>query len=187
VFCSKDILTKTVFAAGLVCVLSLHPANLLADTLTWTIADNTFMRGGGAVSGSLGYDADAVSNPYSNVSIAVATDNGVPGETYITSEIIGESSTFLDLLDSVTQSEVQLYFLNPLTDAGGTDPMGIHLLSGGNPNPVDYEAGNGGYNALIATPEPQSALMLLLGILCVSAAKGWSSFRSARRLSRVKA
>ena len=82
----KGSLTKILITLGLASALSLHPAKLLADTITWTAADGTSFAGGGELSGS--FDCDTLDNVYSNVDIVAGNDEGtlepvfVPGDTY---------------------------------------------------------------------------------------------------------
>jgi hypothetical protein len=109
-FYPKGVITKTFLTMSLGCDLSFHPAKMLAGTITWTIADGTFMAGGAAVSGSLQYDA--TSNTFSGVDIVVGDDatplfvpGPVVGDTYTTSDLVADStSIFLDLADSHTDT-----------------------------------------------------------------------------------
>jgi hypothetical protein len=167
---SKRNFTNLAGLLGLAGVFSLYPTKMFAGPVTWTITAGTTLQGGASVTGSFQYDADT--NTYSDVSIAVGTDYSVPGDTYTTSELTYGSAIEVDLLDStpVPTSEVDLFFLDPLTDAGGTDATGIHLLSGG--SIVAYESpGDIPYNASVSTPEPQTGVAALLGILCLAGVK----------------
>jgi hypothetical protein len=122
------------------------------------------------------------------VNIVVGSDfgNAVPGDTYTTSDILGNStSTFLDLFDTQAGTGLQLYFLSPLTNAGDTSPLGIHLLVGA--NTVAYEAGNGSYNdSITAAPEPQTTLLMLFGIIAVAFAPRRYSSTPLRQFCRLK-
>ena len=190
----KGILTKIAGTLGLACVFTLQPPTLLAGTITWTIAENTFMAGGASVEGSFQYDADALSNNFSNVAITVGNDatplfsaDPVQGDSYTSANIVSGSDTLLDLLDSSTGTELQLYFQGEgLTDAGGTEAMGLHVLVNG--NLADYEAGDHAYAASIegTAPEPATTFMMLLGIAGVLVSKRCSSASPLRQLSRAK-
>jgi hypothetical protein len=174
--CPKGNFSRIFVTVGFACALSLHPAKLLADTVSWAIADNTSFAGGGELSGSFQYDAP--DNIYSDVHVIAGDDEGtldpvfVPGDTYTTSDVTADSNASeLDLLDSGTGTEVQLYFLGGLSDAGGAESTGLHLVTDG--ETVDYEApGNISFNASVApAPEPGTTLLMVFGVAAVFAAK----------------
>lgn len=160
---------KTLIAATAFSALALFPTGLMASTVTWNIWGQQ-MTGGASVNGSFQYDADT--NTYSNVDITVSQDNTplyyngiVPADTYTTSMIAGDSnSTELDLHDG-TAYWFQLYFESGLTDSGGTQATGFHLLNGA--GLADVEApGTIPYNAEVTTdtPEPATGLLSFLAV-----------------------
>ena len=157
------------FTAALFALASAAAPSAFADAMPWFINGSTMMSGGGAVSGSFDYNAD--SGVYSLVDISVGADVGLgsPADNYTTANLVGGSnSTFLDLYDASLSEELQLYFLNPLTNAGGTVATGIHLLYGGN---TDYEyPGSVPYNTSVSsTPEPGAGTLLAIGLVAVVA------------------
>jgi hypothetical protein len=150
----------------------LHPDKLLASTVDWTIATGATMAGGASVAGS--FDYDATSNTYSNVAIIVwdhfSPPNTVPGDTYITEEVLEDSYDLeLDLFDTSANTGFQLYFESALTDAGGVVPTGLHLLVGDDTVDLEYP-GDIPFNTSVSRPEPKTVLMLVLGMLAMAGA-----------------
>jgi hypothetical protein len=181
---SKGTLTKIVITLGLACVFSLSPAKLLAADITWTIANNTFLAGGASLEGSFQYDANT--NDFTNVDVTVSDDDNplfyggvVPGDTYTTGEIVSGSASELELNDPTAGTGINLFFgywTPDLTGAGGTVSMGVNLVVDSY-GVVDYEGpGTIPYNTSVSgTPEPQTAVLMLAGVLAVLGAKRWSS------------
>jgi hypothetical protein len=182
----KTIFTKIVVTLSLACVFSLYPAKLLASGITWTIANNTFLAGGASLEGSFQYDAGA--NTFTNVDVTVSDDDNpffysgtVPGDTYTTSDIVsGSSASELELNDAAAGTGLNLFFgywTPDLTGAGGTVSMGVNLLVDGygvadveGPGTIPYNT-----SATGTAPEPQTAFLMLAGVLAVLGAKKWSS------------
>jgi len=153
-------------------LFSLHPASLFADTVElWAVAPGTIMAGGASVTGSFEYDATA--NTYSDVNLVVSDDPSVgtvliPADTYTTGDVaLASNSSALFLPDTGTGTELDLFFFSPLTDAGGADAMGIHLLGAiedfESPGTIPYNASISGSSA----PEPGTLLTLGAGMLVI--------------------
>jgi hypothetical protein len=159
-----------------------HPASLVAETIDiWTVAPGTLLAGGASVSGSFSYDA--TTNTYSAVDLTVSDDPAppsdveAPADTYLTAEVVSGTSTYLFLSDPSNGTQLQFYFLNALTDDGGSDALGIHDL--GSNGFVDYESpGTIPYNAEISSPTPEPGTLLTLGIGLLAVWRKRSAFFS---------
>jgi hypothetical protein len=106
---------KTLTFAALAIVVGC--LSMPAQAMTWTLVDVTF-AGGGAATGSFFYDAG--SNTYSDIALSTTGGSGFSGTDYTAFQAGNEST--LQVVNGL--SVLQLSFVSPLTDLGGTIALG---------------------------------------------------------------
>ena len=160
---------RTLLIAAAVLLL---PSLASADGITWTLNDVTFI-GGGSASGSFNYDA--VSNLYSAVNVATTAGAPFAGSSYntITDAIYFNSTAigfgpnpFLNYNGGnlTGATVIELLFLNPLTNAGGTDSVyAVEFLC--NDSTCDdpatrYSTSGFVSGSSVPAPEPSSLILL---------------------------
>lgn len=151
-------------------VLFLLPASTWADGITWTV-NNITLNDGGTVSGSFIYDA--ATNLYSSPDVTSTAGFLFSGAVYTSvTDAIFSNSTVLGLGPNPTNTSnftgetfLELMFLNPLTDAGGADPVfAVEFVctDATCSAPIERTSLSG---AVVTTPEPSTALLLILALL----------------------
>ncbi|MDR9401876.1 MAG: hypothetical protein RI580_00405 [Halothece sp. Uz-M2-17] len=123
-------------------------AALPTNAATFTYELNNIQFGDGtSVTGSFIYDDVAID--YSSINISTATGSGLTGATYTDSEIQGQQSDSLSLLDSTTNNQLTLSFdsdlivgVNSLNTFEFNNSSGFvsRNTSSGTVEPVPFEA-----------------------------------------------
>lgn len=98
-----------------------------ADPVTWTLSGATFDDGGTAI-GSFVFDADT--STYLTLSIATTSGSAYGGASYSTGDVSdtlfgGSDDTGLRLVRNQGESILAINFVSPLTNAGGSIPLGL--------------------------------------------------------------
>jgi hypothetical protein len=149
------------------------PTLASADGVTWTL-NNVSLSDGGTVSGSFNYDAST--NTYSAINVISTAGSVFSGASYssVTDAVFAGSTVvglgqnpFFDG-DLTGQSILALIFLNPLTNAGGSDSVFVMETDCTTSTclPAIPRLGvTGSVTGAAAAPEPPSILLLTSGIL----------------------
>ncbi len=161
--------------AATVCLGSLAvTAN--AAPLRWTFHDTTSL--GSNITGSFVYDADA--NTYSHIDIRTDSGSIIPNQTWQNLTINPSGAYWLQIVDTDSQNQtganvLVLFFLNTLTNAGGTSYLAYtyqgvcDTATCGRLNAYPHDPSHGwnlnatGYLVASAIPEPASLSMLAAG------------------------
>lgn len=154
-------------------VLVFLPASTWADGITWTV-NNITLNDGGMVSGSFTYDA--ATNLYSSPDVTSTAGSLFSGAVYTSvTDAIFSNSTVLGLGPNPTNTSnftgetfLELMFLNPLTNAGGTDSVfAVEFIctDAACSAPIERTSLSG---AVVTTPEPSTALLLMIALLSLA-------------------
>jgi len=173
-------LARSILILAVALVALLLPSLASADGMTWTL-DNVSFAGGASATGFFNFDS--VSNLYSAVNVATTAGGPFVDSSYTTlTDAVFDTPTVIGLgpnpfLDfgggNLTGATVlELFFLNPLTNAGGTDPVfAVEFLCNNSTcsNPFTRESTSGTVSSQpISTPEPSSFLFLAAGLLSLA-------------------
>lgn len=163
------------------------PRTASADDITWTLSGVT-LSDGGTATGSFVYNADT--NTISSVDIVTSSGTAFGGATYLAvdpdytpfapgmSDIVFVTTATPPNSDFTGMPALDLIFLNPLTDGGGTVNLELDSAeltcdaSCTSEGPYFYRSlASGEVTTLVSTPEPSSVLLLGLGLfgLCILA------------------
>lgn len=161
---------RPITLVALLAVILALPTIASADPVTWTL-QNVTLSDGGTASGSFVYDADA--NAYSGLNVTTSLGTLLPGTAYTgLTNAIFFGSTLLGAGPNVAgdftgDTFLELFFLNPLSDAGGMDSVFAVEIACSNAtcgNPTT-RMGSGTINAaVVPAPEPGTLLLLVVGM-----------------------
>lgn len=123
--------SRLFIVAAFVLAALLLPSLASADGITWNISGVNFFIDGGTVTGSFNYNA--TTNTYSAVNVTSTAGLFLGGTSYSTvTDAILSGSTVLGLGQNpffdgnlAGQSVLELFFNDPLTNAGGTDQVSV--------------------------------------------------------------
>jgi hypothetical protein len=168
--------SRLIFVAALLLVVLLIPSLASADGITWTL-NSVNLIDGGTVTGSFNYNA--TTNAYSAVNVASTAGLLFGGVNYSTlTDAVMSGSTVLGLGqnpfydgDLSGQSVLELFFNNPLTNAGGTDSIfAVEFIctNSGCILPITRISYSGNVTSSpVGAPEPASFLLLASGLLAL--------------------
>jgi len=165
-----------IFAAAMALAILLLPATASADGITWTLNDVT-LNDGGTVTGSFNYDDGT--NTYSAINISSTSGSLLNGTAYMTltpaffsgSTLLGAGPATIPGGNFAGLTFLELMFLNPLNNAGGTDSVQVFEIYCANSNcstQTERQGAAGTVVGAIATPEPSSLLLLVGGFLAIT-------------------
>jgi len=164
------------FLIAFIAVAALFSPSLAsADGITWTL-NNVNLNDGAILIGAFNYDA--ATNTYSAIDLASSsgTLNGMTYTTltpefFSTTTLLGVGPTTIPGGNFAGLSFLQLFFTNPLTNSGGTDPVYTVETYCANANCSSQTQRvsiiGGTVTGSVATPEPASLLILACGLLAV--------------------
>ncbi len=170
---------RLILMAAFAVAALLLPSLTFADGITWTLNDATF-SGGGSISGSFIYDANTNLYSAANVSTTASSPfsassyNTVSDAVFATSTVVGLGPNPFLSFDggNLTGATVlEIFFTNPLTNAGGTDSIyAVEFLC--NDASCSFPAKrttSSGFvtSSSIPAPEPASLLLLASGLFSV--------------------
>ena len=154
----------------------LLPAVASADGVTWTLEGVTFNDGGG-VSGSFNFNQNTTA--YSAIDLVSTSGSILGGNTYTTQSsaffstatLLGVGPAQVIAGDYSNLTFLELFFTNPLTNDGGTDPVyavEIFCADATCSDQMKRDTSEGYVTtAPVAAPEPASLLLLLSGLFAL--------------------
>ncbi len=166
--------SRLIIAAAFLLAALLIPSVASADGITWTL-NGVNLIDGGTVTGSFNYNANT--NAYSAINVSSTAGLLFGGAPYSTpTDAVNSGSTVLGLGQSPFydgdlsgQSVLELFFTNPLTNAGGTDSLFVAEFICTNSNcllPIMRINFSGNITTSpIGAPEPASLFLLASGLL----------------------
>lgn len=168
---------KTIIALFVVVIA--YPAAANASPVVWTLQNATF-AGGGSASGSFTYDA--TTNQFSSINISTTATGAYTAQVFTFGNCC--DNILLDTFASNAADQtgvhyLQIQFVNPLTNAGGTDPF----FSGNDYEGVCANATCSTFSSVVSfssgsvtgsatttpTPEPASFSLIPIGLLAIAA------------------
>lgn len=166
--------SRVFLMASIAVAALLLPSLASADGITWTLED-VALNDGGSVTGSLNYNA--TTNSYSAIDITSSPGSLLGGTTYTTltppffstSTLLGVGPSTIPGGNYTDLTFLELFFTNPLTNSGGTDPVYAVETYCSNSNCSTYteRTSTSGFatTSPAATPEPATLALLLCGLL----------------------
>lgn len=165
-------------SAAVLALLLLLPTFASADGIAWTF-NNVTLSDGGTVTGP--FDYNAVTNTYSAINLSSTFGTLLNGTSYSTlspvffygSTLLGVGPASIPGGNFAGLTFMELFFTNPLTNTGGTDPVqAFEIFCGPSSTCTDptVRSSTSGYvtSVPISTPEPASFLLLAGGLLAIA-------------------
>jgi len=167
---SRNLILISAFALAAL----LLPSLAAADGITWTL-QNVSLNDGGMVTGTFNYNA--TTNSYSALNVSTTLGTFLPGFTYNSlsnaffsgSTLLGLGPNPINTSNFTGENFLELFFTNPLTNAGGTDSVyAVELLctnSNCSSSSMRFALSGTVTTKPVATPEPATLLLLAAGLL----------------------
>jgi PEP-CTERM motif len=170
---------RSALIAAAAFALLLLPTLASADGITWTLEDINFSSGGSAT-GTFNYNAATV--VYSAVNVSTTASSPFPATSYstvtdafyFTPTVVGfgpNPFTEYNGGNLTGATLLELFFLNPLPSAGGTDPVyAVEYLCGDATCDYTTRTSSTGFVTTnpVSAPEPASLLLLAGGLLALA-------------------